>query len=597
MPAAATALLALPAILLLYFLKVRRPEVTVATLLFWRPRVADRQANAPWQRLRFSLLLLLQLLAAAALALALMRPGVAGVAGVGQVTVVLVDGSASMRATDVTPSRFEVAIEDAKRMAGQLRPGQQMATVLLGEHAQLLTAATDDPALLRAGLDRARPAGQAADLGEGLSLADALLAGREGGAIVLISDGHARAASPLRAAAPVTYIGVGSSGENAGIESLTRTADGNVFLRVANYGRQALSTRVEMRADGVLVDVLPMEVDGGSAGQLTWTRLPAGTRVLEARLTPGDSFALDDVAWLVTADPPVHSVLLVTPGNGFMARALSLVPGVKLTIVEPGKYRPGAYDLYVFDSFLPPGPLPQPALVMNPPEGEGPVAAGPQVDPGGVLPASPLEPLLQDVVLRDVHVQAAARVEAPPDWRTVIAGTSDALLLVHQGEPRLAELTFDIHHSDLPLRPAFPILVHNLVTYLLPGGFENQAYPLDDPVRLVAQPDARALEVTTPEGHTIDLAPPFPAPPLTDTSSPGVYTVRERLPSGDRTSYFTVSLQDPGESRIAPGAPPAVQVSGAGHGVVARGTLEIWPWIAAAALVLIFAEWLVFLRA
>jgi len=46
-PLGLLALLALPAILLLYFLKVRRPEVRVATLMFWRPFVADRQANAP----------------------------------------------------------------------------------------------------------------------------------------------------------------------------------------------------------------------------------------------------------------------------------------------------------------------------------------------------------------------------------------------------------------------------------------------------------------------------------------------------------------------------------------------------------------------
>src|SRR5207237_3321238 len=80
-PLGALALLAIPAIVLLYFLKVRRPEVKVATLMFWRPYVADRQANAPWQRLRFSLLLLLQLLAALVLAIGLTRAGLTGAAG------------------------------------------------------------------------------------------------------------------------------------------------------------------------------------------------------------------------------------------------------------------------------------------------------------------------------------------------------------------------------------------------------------------------------------------------------------------------------------------------------------------------------------
>src|SRR5438067_1514665 len=143
-PVGLLALLAIPAILLLYFLKVRRPERRVATLMFWRPFVADRQANAPWQRLRPSLLLFLQLLAALAIALALIRPGASGAVGVGGTTVVMLDGSASMQSTDVSPSRFAVAVARARQDAHQLGPGQEMAIVLLAEHAELLAPPTSD---------------------------------------------------------------------------------------------------------------------------------------------------------------------------------------------------------------------------------------------------------------------------------------------------------------------------------------------------------------------------------------------------------------------------------------------------------------------
>ncbi|TMD06359.1 MAG: VWA domain-containing protein [Chloroflexi bacterium] len=119
-PLGAAALLAVPAILLLYFLKVKRPETRVASLLFWRPFVADRQANAPWQRLRSSWLLVLQLLAALAIALALLRPGVTGAAGIADTTIVILDGSASMQATDVGPTRFGAAVDQARGLVSQL---------------------------------------------------------------------------------------------------------------------------------------------------------------------------------------------------------------------------------------------------------------------------------------------------------------------------------------------------------------------------------------------------------------------------------------------------------------------------------------------
>src|SRR6266550_4321559 len=66
-------LLAVP-IIVLYMLKLRRREVEVSSTLLWQLLLRDREANAPWQRLRRNLLLILQLLLLIALVLALARP-------------------------------------------------------------------------------------------------------------------------------------------------------------------------------------------------------------------------------------------------------------------------------------------------------------------------------------------------------------------------------------------------------------------------------------------------------------------------------------------------------------------------------------------
>jgi Ca-activated chloride channel family protein len=594
-PLAALLLLAIPAIVLLYFLKVRRPEVKVATLMFWRPFLTDRQADAPWQRLRRSLLLLAQLLTALLLALALMRPGLIGAAGVSATTVVMIDASPSMAATDVQPSRFQAAVQRTEQLAGQLAPGQQMAVILVGPHAQLLAPPTGDAAAIHDALGRASPAGSAGDFGEAISLANSILAGRPGGSILMIGDGHTQPPStPPQVRAPFTYVSVGVTGENAGIQSVSRSAAGSVFVSVANYGRAPRDLRVEMIADGRLVDVIPAHLDGNSANDLTWNRLPAGTQVLEARLSPDDAFPLDDSAWLVTAQPPPHHVLLVTEENGFLQRALALRPGLDVKVVKPQDYRPGAYDLTVFDGFLPSGRLTAPALIVDPPPGQSTVPAGPQIAPGNILPGNPRDPLLRDVSLDDVHVEAAAAVRPSPDWRTVISAAAGPLLLVRDGQPPLAELTFDLHHSDLPLRASFPILIQNLLSYLLPGGFENQVFAPGQAVTLAAEPGARAIEVTAPDGATTRLAPPFA--PFTATFQPGVYTVRQLLGQGTRVSRFVVQLQDPAMAHIAPGAAPLVQETGPPPGPPARGTLEIWPWLVALLVGLVALEWMLYLR-
>jgi Ca-activated chloride channel homolog len=594
-PLGTLALLAIPAIVLLYFLKVRRPEVKVATLMFWRPYVADRQANAPWQRLRFSLLLLLQLLAALVLAVGLMRPGFTGAAGVARTTVVMIDASPSMNATDVQPTRFQSAVEKTRGLAGQMSSGETMAVILAGPQAQLLVAPSSDAALVRSALDRAQPAGAPGDFGQAISLANSILTGRPGGSIILIGDGHLKPpASPPRVAAPLTYVPVGTTGENAGVASISRPRQGSIFLELANYGRAARDLKVEMRADGRLADVVPVHLDGNTTTDVSWDRLPGGTQVFEARLTPGDAFPQDDQAWLVTAAPPSHPVLLVTAENGYMQRALKLRLGLNVTTVKPADYKPGRYDLYVFDGWLPAGQLPEPALLINPPQGQEPVPTGQQIDPGAVLPGNPREPLLQNVSLQDVHVQSAVSVKPTQDWRTIVSAASAPLLLVRDGAPRSALLTFDLHHSDLPLRAAFPILVQNLLNYLLPGGFENQAFAPAQPVTLQAEPGAKAMDVSTPNGEVFRLLPPFA--PFTETGQIGVYTVRQELPSGTRLSRFVVQLQNPAVSRIQPGAAPLTQGVDQPGGPLPRGTLEVWPWLAGIALGLLALEWVLYLR-
>src|SRR5688572_5368089 len=100
--------LAIP-IIIFYMLKLRRQPARVSSLFLWQQVLEDRRANAPWQRLRRHLLLLLQLLILALLVMALARPYFTVQARVQGNVVLLLDASASMQATDVLPNRFEAA--------------------------------------------------------------------------------------------------------------------------------------------------------------------------------------------------------------------------------------------------------------------------------------------------------------------------------------------------------------------------------------------------------------------------------------------------------------------------------------------------------
>ncbi len=204
----ALAALAIP-IVALYFLKLRRDEKTVSSLYLWRTLVRDTAANAPWQRLRPSWLLFLQLLALALLVLGVARPFSIRPAAPGDHLILVLDTSASMGATDEQPTRLAAALREA------ITPGFRAGSVLARypDHRRLghpcAPIGRHGP-----GCDR-RCAGWGArcrgrsDLSAALNLASAVAARERDPEIVLLSDGKATLPERTSLPARVRYVPFG----------------------------------------------------------------------------------------------------------------------------------------------------------------------------------------------------------------------------------------------------------------------------------------------------------------------------------------------------------------------------------------------------
>src|SRR5437870_13224093 len=136
-PLAAVLALTLPAIVALYFLKIRRPTRIVPALHLWPSQIRDRQANVPWQRLRPSWLLFLQLLAAAVLVAAAVQPALPAGAALARHSIVLIDAAASMQATAVAPLRLQVAKRQVNALIDQLGRTDRMTVITVGCAARI----------------------------------------------------------------------------------------------------------------------------------------------------------------------------------------------------------------------------------------------------------------------------------------------------------------------------------------------------------------------------------------------------------------------------------------------------------------------------
>ena len=614
-PAALAFAIILPIILLFYFMRTRRQERVVSSTLLWQQAVQDTQASRPWQRLRLTPLLLLQLLAALVIVLVLIRPAALLPSPISGDTIIILQASASMQATDVSPNRFEAARSRIADLIDGLGPGDRVSLIAMTNAPRVVIANSSDQQQIRAALASLHVTNQDADLQTALSLASALAAGHTDARALVVGDGHVLAPTQeLAVPMPVSYLEVGSNAPNAALLALAaRSNSGSLvaLAQVANYSRQPQSLPVALYADGKLVSVQTASLGAGGSGTLSWGSLPPGTQFLHARILAQDALQADNNAWAIANNAMRGRVLLVTTGNSFLEAALRLQPNIDLFETTPSKYtNSGAFDLTIFDGYVP-KTLPGGNLFfVNPPTGSYIFGASgqeihvSQVSPGGSDPQ-----LLNQVDLSTIHTLRASHLLAPLPWMQPVLVTPETPLLIagQQQTRRVAALSFDLHDSDLPLQPSFPILMYNLVNWFLPSPVpgDGQISP-GTPVSIQPWPGATRITVAAPgqssqAGKPVTLAPPFPAAVYDATDTPGIYTVTQDTAGQLRQGAFIVNLFDPLQSNLAPAdqlpvAHSAAFASGQGSQSVPLELRELWPWLAALLLLILCAEWWLFSR-
>ena len=552
-PLALLGLLFLPAVIAMYLLKLRRDEAVVPSTLLWTRLVADVEANAPWQKLRRSLLLLLQLLLVALLAILAARPFLERPAGLAGDVVVIIDTSASMAATDLVPDRLTAAKQVAIEALKDLPTGGKVSVIAADRSARIVVNESGDLARVRQAIESIPVTRTRGDLGDALELASKLAA-RSGDAQVLVATDAALATKPTaRVAARIKVLAVGRERKNQAIVALAvRTSPSavtrSVFVSVANLDLEVATRRLELWGDDRLIEVRDVRLDAQARSDVIIDDLPRDIGTVEVRLvaadpaitTAPDQLAVDDRAWAVIPPDRTRLILIVGEGDPYLETALSFLPDVELFGLTPAEYGPKSdrtdgrpWDLVIFEGYLP-ATLPRsPVLAIAPPRTSqlGDVA-GKLTNPGiGTL--DPDEPVLRYVDLSTTHISEAVRLTTPTWARTIVPGPRGAPLLYAGNRDGInaAVLAFEPRRSDLPLQVAFPILLANLTGELLGSSTApTEAVDPGTPVELRIPVGAIGLTVTRPDGASTDLVPSSTAAGASavtyaETDLPGVYTV------------------------------------------------------------------------
>ncbi len=632
---------AVPLLVLLYFLKLKRRELAISSTLLWKRAVQDLQVNAPFQRLRRNILLLLQLLALLAVLLALARPVWLSGGGPGRRYVLLIDRSASMNAVNADGrSRLDEAKRQAKVMVESLRGkfswsladrSDQAMVIAFDDHAKVLCNFTSDKRQLIGAIDAIAPADGGSSLAEAVTVARAFAQSPgedannrtavEAAELVLLSDGKIRDLDEVVAGPDqVQFHCVGQQADNVAVvamrarRSYEKPDQVAVFTSIANYAATSVQCDLQLSVDGNIRSIRPIEIPARMQEKgktvpgevsVSFSLTHPGSAVLEARVLKRDALASDNAAWSILPPPKKLHVLLVTADSPALRAALGACGLAGLDEMTPAEFdaldsaKPeslDAYDVVVLDGHAP-AKLPRGRyLVFGAPPPDIGVKATPGDQQQVIVDWRQRHPALEYVDLSEVHIARHVRMELPRDGKVLAEfGGGSAMGVVHHRGSVFLLVGFNVMDTTWPFQPGLAIFCYNATRYLgMEVGQSQQAsLPAGSALTVRGLPGAGPARLTGPHKLSVKL----------EADASGTYRYPKAARAGQYTleipgrpaAKFAVNVLDRDESDIE----PQLQLTLSGREVQAEGELrranqELWPLLVIIALALVCLEWFIY---
>jgi hypothetical protein len=555
-------------------------------------------------------------------------------------------------------TRLDAAKELARARVEQLfagglfaGPSRQVMVIAFADRAEVRTPftlsraqaiqaiegieATDGPTRLGDALDLARAFATVPDA-EGLEGVSEQPASLE-----LFSDGRIAdlGTRVLREGESMVFTVVGTpDAPNAGIATLSaerpydKPGQVQVFVSLYNASSEVTAADVQLSVNGTVQAITPrpVEIPAAVIDPGTGQYAPGGAQVaflpfdqprgavVEVALLREDALALDNVANLVI--PPLRrlSVALVDPEGFFFPSVLeglreSMIGEVRTLTAEEFAALAAAdqlsqFDVVIIDDFVPDA-----------------LPAGRFIAFGGTMPLPGLNdfgtkgsvlvramrdqhPLFRFVSFDDLLI-GKMRALAPDTDVEVLAEAAEGpiVLFTERGSTALLQVTFNPLDSNGPFGDGLVNFVCNAIEWMGTGrdALSREGFRPGEALTTRLPADAQEIRLQLPDRTELPVVTADPERfawgPLRLT---GLYELSWDAPTGTagRTSSrearaFAVNLFDPQEGHIAPVEDLKLGVETVAGRRPGQGLqTPLWPWALGACLLVLLAEWWVYVR-
>lgn len=596
-------LIGIPILILIYIIKSKYAEQTVASTYLWTLSEKFLKRKRPVSPLTGIISLVLQILAVAAISLIIAHP-IITIPDSAKEYCFLLDASGSMNMETEGVSRFERGKDEIESIINRATDGSRYSLIVLSDVTTTVFERTTDKKQAIELLNSVEEGYVAVDQTDALGQAQEYFDENSSVLTYLVTD------TTYESVTNIEIINVAADEKNASLGGVIWDLSGGRLTikgSVQAHGRDRDVT-VSAYADGgeVAIATTQLQVRADETVSFELTAMLKTFSSLRLVISGEDALLLDDeyIIYNVKSED-TYSILLVSDTPFFLETALGAVGHTKVDVIASEDYNSTirGYGLYIFDCCTPTQAPTDGAVWYFDPKGSVPDAGfsvqGEIVLSRGELlekttsSSSVAKKMTLGIEGDEIYISEYVKCSLYRNFTTLFSYKGNPIVFAgtNAGGHREVVFAFDLHNSNLPMLVDFIVMVDNLMTFSFPDVIEEVNYFAGDEASVNVIANCNSIRVQSPKGKVTYLNTDL-ATATFPLSEAGTYTITVTV--SNIPSEFYIYSAVPEAERIPAPSAESIGLQGEATTDGFDGTFDPLMILFICLALLFLADWMVY---
>ena len=586
-------LIFVPLIILLYILKQKAEDYMYSSTFLWQEVYKNMEVNTPFEKLKKNLLLLLQILIVLFLIIALMNPSLLLGNKNFKNIVVVIDNSGSMNTLyhDKTTRLDEAKIKASEYVRKQSN-NTNFTILSASDTIKLEVSATKDKTLAMGKIKNIKETDLISDVDNNVAIIKTLINQWESYQVVYFTDDTINLED-----VNAEVVSLATQSNNLSLDYMNHIEEDGMIkalVKITSHSHQKTTTDINIYDDDKLLDVQEVTIEPKETKSILFDGLKFSGSFLKAEINENDDLKNDNITYDVVRQKNKIKVLLVSQKNIFLEKALKTLPSIEvyktndIDIMDESE----KYDIYIYDNITP-DKLPEKGNIIffNPSNTMLFAEAGTKENGIATAEKSQITKYIEDL---NIIIREYKNLDRPK-WATSfmkIDNQSVAFFGQYNAQ-QIGVFAFDLHSTDLGLKPEFPVLIHNVINQMMNTGILiKNNYVAGEQVSFNPSSKGSDLTITLPDGKDLKMQLQYPMKEFNNTSMVGIYKVSQEVNNKKQTEIFAVNY--PNNQEINNQVDSNIKSNNKTD--ISKGYINLQIYLIITLIVLLFVEWIIYLR-